>query len=203
MWVIRGEWEGDTVPCPCGPSRCTSVHMSFWSHTHSVYPGQDQVASRETLSQMNAHQILVCCKKERDKRVNYATHSQTKHISNNTFLHVCMVTGWIKTQDSLQVRIVCKESDHHFLPNKKCFVAKKNELNSYYESRQQIWLVSLCHTLAVPPSGIFPTRGRSCTHVREEKKYKPVTWAWFEIPEMSLTPSLNVDGYSAAHTHET
>jgi len=63
MW--KCEWEGDTVPCPCGPSRCTSVHMSFWSHTHLVYPGQDREASHETLSQMNAHQIHVCCKDEK------------------------------------------------------------------------------------------------------------------------------------------
>lgn len=69
--VWKCEWEGDTVPCPCGPSRCTSVHMSFWSHTHLAYPEQDRVASHETPSQMNAHQIHVCCKDEKDKTVNY------------------------------------------------------------------------------------------------------------------------------------
>lgn len=69
--VWKSEWEGDTVPCPCGLSRCTSVHMSFWSHTHLAYPGQDQVASHETLSQKTVHRILVCCKDEKDKTVNY------------------------------------------------------------------------------------------------------------------------------------
>lgn len=71
MRMCKSEWDGDTVPCPCGPSRCTSVHMSFWSHTHLAYPGQDRVASHATPSQMNAHRIHVCCKDEEDKTVNY------------------------------------------------------------------------------------------------------------------------------------
>lgn len=66
--VWRSAWEGDTVPCPCGPSRCTSVHMLFWSHTHLAYPGSDQVASHETPSQMIVRQIHVCCKETKRTR---------------------------------------------------------------------------------------------------------------------------------------
>lgn len=59
------EWAGgDTVPCPCGPSRCTSVHKWFWSRTHWAYPEPDQAALHETPSQTIALQIHAYCKEK-------------------------------------------------------------------------------------------------------------------------------------------
>lgn len=90
--VWRSAWEGDTVPCPCGPSRCTSVHMLFWSHTHLAYPGSDQVASHETPSQMIARQIHVCCKKTKRIRqqITYWFAAITK--GDTKWLAFCLIS---------------------------------------------------------------------------------------------------------------